>query len=119
MPDYLPKHSPGATVTYTTSAAVTGGQLLAITGDLLVAPTAGAGPVEGVAGRDAATGQEVPVRNGGVHLLVASANITANQRVQSAANGQVAPWAGTAPADVIGHATQPIASGATGRVRLY
>lgn len=125
MPDYLPKHSPGQQVTYTASAAIVGGQLVTITGDLLVGPTAGAGVVEGVATRDAAVGQAVNVRDGGIQLLVASAAIAAGQRVQSAANGQVAPFApaaaGLVSADVnvIGHATQPIAAGAAGRVRLY
>ncbi len=56
---------------------------------------------------------------GGIALLTASAAIAAGQRVQSAAAGAAAPWAGTAPADVIGHATEAIAAGAVGRVRLY
>lgn len=119
MADYLPKFSPGAVVTYVASAAVLGGQLVTISGNGTVAPTAGPGTVEGVAGRDAAVGQGVPVTAAAVHVLTASAAITAGQRVQSAAAGGVAPWAGTAAADVIGHATEAIASGAAGRVRLY
>lgn len=119
MADYLRKFAPGDTVTYGTSAAVTGGQLVTVSGNGLVAPTAGPGVVEGVASRDATSGQLVAVFCGGVHVLTASAAITAGQRVQSAAAGAVAPWAGTAPADVIGHATEAIAAGAAGRVRLY
>jgi hypothetical protein len=125
VPDYLPKHKPGDVVTYTASAAVTGGRLVTISGDLLVAQTGDGGTVEGVAGRDAATGQTVPVISGGVQLLTASVAITANQRVMAAANGAVQPWGPVAPAtvavaeNIIGHATQPIAAGAVGRVRLY
>lgn len=119
MADYLPKFSPGAVVTYGVTTAVTGGQLVTVSGNGTVAPTAGAGVVEGVAMRDAAVGQMTPVTAGGVQVLTASAAITAGQRVQSAAAGAVAPWAGTAAADVIGHATEAIASGAAGRVRLY
>lgn len=119
MPDVLPKHAPGQAVTRTAGAAITGGQLVTITGENTVSPTAGAGAVEGQASRDAAVGDILTVWAGGEVTLTASGAITAGQRVQSAAAGAVSTWAGTAPADVIGHATRGAASGAKVTVRLY
>ncbi len=126
MPDYLRKHGPGERVTYGTTAAVTGGQLVTISGNGTVAPTAGgASVVEGVAKRDAATGQVVTVESGGIAPLTASAAVAASGRVMPAASGAVQPYGPVAPATVadpahiIGHATEAIAAGAVGRVRLY
>ncbi len=91
-----------------------------------MAPTAGgADVVEGVASRDAATGQLVTVTRGGVAPLTASAAIAAAGRVMPAASGAVQPYGPVAPAtvadpvNIIGHATEAIAAGAVGRVRLY
>lgn len=42
MADYLPLFKPGQDITSTTSAAVTGGQLLVVSGSGTVAPTSGA-----------------------------------------------------------------------------
>lgn len=125
MPDVLPKHAPGQAVTRTAGAAITGGQLVTITGDNTVSPTAGAGAVEGQASRDAAVGDILTVWAGGEVILTAAAAITAGQRVQSAAAGQVAPWSAVAPAtapvaeNIIGHATRAAAAGAKVTVRLY
>ncbi len=111
MPDYLRKYAPGDRVTYSASAAITGGQLVTISGNGTVAPTAGGASVEGVATRDAATGQLVTVVSGGVAPLTASAAIGAGGRVMPAASGAVQPYGPVAPATVadpahiIGHAT--------------
>ncbi len=126
MPDYLRKYAPGDRVTYAASAAITGGQLVTISGNGTVSPTSGgADEVEGVATRDAATGQLVTVVSGGIPPLTASAAIGAGGRVMPAASGAVQPYGPVAPATVpdpahiIGHATEAIAAGAVGRVRLY
>ena len=93
MADYLPKFEPGEAVTFSASAAVTGGRLVAVSGDRTVAPAgADSAAVVGVAGFDAATGEDVTVftRAGGVHKLVASGAIAAGAKVISAADGEVA-----------------------------
>ncbi len=94
MADYTPFYSGGVTpFTATTSAAVTAGRVLEVSGDGTVAH-AGAGSVVavGVAASDAASGAKVtvwPLTNC-VHELSASGGITAAAGVVTAANGQVA-----------------------------
>ncbi len=126
MPDYLPKFTPGRDVTYVASAAVTGGQLVTPSGNGTVAPTAGgADPVQGVAMRDAAVGQRLTVTRLGEQMLKAAVAIAAGQRVMPAATGGVQPWGPVggatvaAPEHIVGHATEAIAAGAVGRVKLY
>ena len=101
MAGYLPRHDPGAKVTFTASADVTGGRLVALTGAYAVAHAgADSAAVVGVAGFDAKTGDEVTVytRASGVQRLVASAAITAGAKVISAASGKAATiGAGTNP----------------------
>ncbi len=81
--------------------------------------------MEGVAKRDAATGQLVTVESGGIAPLTASVAVAAGGRVMPAASGAVQPYGPVAPAtvadpaNIIGHATEAIAAGAVGRVRLY
>lgn len=97
MADYLPKFKPGQAVTFTASAAVTGGRLQAVTGNLTCADAgADSAAVIGVAGFDASTGESVTVftRAGGVHPLVASGAIAAGAKVISAAGGKVATVGG-------------------------
>ena len=93
MADYLPKFKPGAAVTFTASADVVGGRLVALTGNRTVGPAgADAATVLGVAGFDALSGESVTVylRPTGVHPLVASGAIVAGAKVISAAAGKVA-----------------------------
>lgn len=91
MADYLPLFKPGQDITSTTSAAVTGGQLLAVSGSGTVAPTAGATAAwVGVAAYDAASGARVAIHKGGVQRLTATGAIAAGDQVVSAANGTVA-----------------------------
>jgi hypothetical protein len=93
MADYLPKFKPGQAVTFTASAAVTGGRLVEVTGNRAVGPaTADAADVVGVAGFDGISGDPVTVytRAGGVHGLVASGAIAAGAKVISAAAGKIA-----------------------------
>lgn len=101
MPEHQPKFAPGATITRTTSAAVTGGQLLAVSGSGTVAPTAGATAAwVGVAGFDAASGALVTVYKGGVQRLIASGAVTAGDLVVPAANGAVSTLPAATVADV-------------------
>lgn len=92
MADYLPKFKPGQAVTLKASAAVTGGRLVAVTGNGTVGPAdADSAAVVGVAGFDAAIGEDVTVftRAGGVHRLTANGAIAAGVKVSSAATGKV------------------------------
>lgn len=93
MADYLPKFKPGQAVTFTATADVIGGRLVAITGNRSVGPAgADSAVVVGVAGYDAVAGDQVTVytRPGGVQALVASAAIAAGAKVISATAGKVA-----------------------------
>lgn len=94
MSDYLPRFKPGQAFTSTTSAAVTGGRVLAVSGAGTVAHAgAASAAVVGVAGFDAASGAKVTIFRGGVQRLVASAAITAGDQVITAAAGKVASLA--------------------------
>lgn len=89
MGDYLPKFKPGQSVTYKASAAITGGQLVEVSGNRTVAPAgADSAKVVGVAGFDAAIGDDVTVFDGGVQRLTASAPIAAGATVTAAAAGK-------------------------------
>ena len=102
MAAYLPKFKPGEAVTFTASADVTGGRLVAVTGDRTVGPAgADSAAVVGVAGFDAKSGERVTVftRAGGVHKLTASGAIAAGAKVSSAAAGAI---------QTVGATTNPI-----------
>ena len=90
--DYLPKFS-GASASFTASAAITGGRLVAVAGNRLVAQaSADSAAVVGVAAFDVVTGDPVTVytRPTGVHSLTASGAIEAGAKVISATAGKVA-----------------------------
>lgn len=99
MGDFTPIHKPGHAVTFTASAAVAGGQLVEVTGDLTVGPAgAGSAKVVGQAGHDAASGARVTVHTPGrvVSEATAAATIAAGNPLKSAAAGKVTPFtAGT------------------------
>lgn len=90
MADFLPKFKPGQSWTATTSASVTGGKLLAVSGDGTVAH-AGANSVAvvGVAAFDAASGDKVTIYSPKVATLVSSGTITAGDQVVAGAAGVV------------------------------
>lgn len=93
MADYTPVFSGGVLpVTFTTSGAVTGGQILAASATGTVAAAGAASAVwVGVAAHDAASGAKVavwPLANV-VHELVATGTITALDGVSSAASGGI------------------------------
>ena len=84
------------------SADVKKGQVVIISGDMTVAPTAAASDkVLGVAMFDAKTDEAVSVECEGLFKLTASAAITAGAQVESAAGGKVAT-VGETPVKVIG-----------------
>jgi predicted RecA/RadA family phage recombinase len=86
MSDYAPIYFPADRLPRTTSATVTKGQLLYVSGVDTVAPTSAAtGAWIGVAAHDAASGAQVVVYTEGVHELAASGSITAGDNVIPAA----------------------------------
>lgn len=121
MSDHLPRWAPHSARTFNASAAVTGGQLVVVSTVGRVAPTAGPGPIEGVAARDAAIDQDVKVFRGGDNHLTATGAIAINTRVVAGAAGTVVAYDDVThdAADVIGHTQEAIADGETGLVNLY
>jgi hypothetical protein len=102
--DYVPNFQPGAFVTYTAGAAITGGQVLRIsaTGKVVSPTTAASNATVGVACHDAASGAPVTVSRGGEQQPKATGAITAGTPVKSAAAGTVSAWvSGTDAADLI------------------
>lgn len=95
MGDYQPVYTGGAKpFTATTSGAVTGGNVLAQSGNGTVGVAGAASAiVVGVAAHDALSGGKVSVwpLEGVVHELVAANAITQGGGVQSGATGQVDP----------------------------
>jgi len=120
MAEYIPVRIPGQALVAPASATIVGGQVVAVSGSGTVAP-AGAASVAwlGVAGFDAASGDQVTVHAGGTQEVTASGAITAGAVVVTAANGQVAA-AGADPAlgTQVGIALTTAASGAKVRVQF-
>lgn len=117
MADHIPHFQPGAAITLATSAQVTGGQLLVVSGNDTVAPSsASSGAWIGVAAFDAANGAKVTVLSGCVSELAASGAIAAGSPVVAAASGAVAAiGAGTDYSAVVGIA---LSAAAGGKVRV-
>ena len=117
MAEYLPVYKPGQAITLKASASITGGQLVAVSGNGTVAP-AGADSTAwvGVAGFDAATNDNVTIFAGGVQSLTASGSITAGATVEAAAAGAVATSSGGTAETVVGVALSTAADGAKVRV---
>lgn len=92
MSDYTPVQNRGNELTLTAGAAVTGGQLLRITGVLTVSPAgANSAGTVGVAAFDAAVGEAVTVFvHVPIHETTASGTITAGQDLTTGPNGTVA-----------------------------
>ena len=119
MADYLPLYLPGQELTSTTSAAVTGGELLVVTGPGTVARSAAANAAWlGVAAHDAANGARVTVHTGGVQRLTATGGINAGDIVVAAANGTVATNAAPGAGQQVGVALTTVANGAVVEVKM-
>lgn len=109
--DYAPIFKPGQAFTRVTSAPVTAGQLLSVSGNDTVAPTIAADAAWlGVAAFDAASGVEVTVLCGGVHELGATGAIAAGANVVGAAAGTVATVGAGTAFQVVGIALAAAAS---------
>lgn len=114
MSDYIPMYEPAHRLSLPVSAAVTGGQVLVISGNRTVAPSSAAsGAWIGIAAHDQATvGGLVTILRPGVHDLAASGSIAAGARVCAAAAGAVADFAsGTDFSQVLGKAISPASGG--------
>lgn len=120
MTEYLPVLKPGLAPTLKASAAITGGQLVVVSGSGTVAPSSAATHLwVGVASNDAATNDNITVFSSGVQSLTAVGAITAGQLVEPAAGGGVAPHTnGTNDFNVVGLALSTAANGAKVRVRF-
>jgi len=120
MPDTLPIYKAGVSPVYTASAAITGGQLLAVTGSGTVGPAAAGAPsCVGIAAFDCAAGDRVTIHAGGVQrILAAAGGVTAGDVVAAGAAGTVAPiGAGTFTAK-IGIALTTAAAGAVAEIQM-
>ncbi|MFE3196257.1 capsid cement protein [Nocardia sp. NPDC059240] len=117
MPEYAAIFKPAEAFSRITSAAVTGGQLVIVSGNDTIAPSSAASSAWlGVAANDAAFGDVVTVLTGGVHELAASGAIAAGARVLPAAGGAVADiGSGTDYSQVVGIA---LAAASGGKVRV-
>jgi hypothetical protein len=116
MPDYTPVNEPDR-ISLTASAAITGGQLLSVSGVNTVAPAASAGCVIGVAAYDAASGTRVTVlERDMVHQTTTTNGVTAGD-VLIAGTGGVVETASTSAsaAAVIGVALNTAAALAKAR----
>lgn len=94
MSDYTPRFTPGQVITMTTSGAVTGGDILVVSGNGTVAKASTLANISyvGVAGHDAASGAKVAVHTcSPVHKSIADGAITAGDLITSTntANRQV------------------------------
>lgn len=112
MADYTPIRKPGADLPIVTSAAVTAGQLVFVSGEQTVAPTSAATAAWiGVAAFDAALGAKVTVHAGGVHELKSTGAIVAGANVVAAAGGSVATVGSATIDQVVGVALGAAAGG--------
>lgn len=120
MPDTLPIYKPGVSPVYTASAAITGGQLLEVTGSGTVGP-AGAASTKcvGVAAFDCASGDRVTIHAGGVQRIVAATGgVAAGDIVSAGAAGTVAPIGVGAFGTKIGLALTAAAAGAVAEIQM-
>lgn len=101
MSDFTPRHKPGHAVTFIASAAVTGGQLVEVTGDMQIGPAAaGSQKLVGQPGHDAPAGETVTIHTPGktITTAVAATAVAAGDPVKAAAGGKVAKFVvGTDP----------------------
>lgn len=112
MADYTPLFKPGQAVTRQASAAITGGQMVVVTGSGTVGPSAGASAAfAGVAAFDAASGDQVTIYAGGVQRPTASGAITAGDIVTTAAAGRVITNAAPGAGQQVGIALSTAADG--------
>jgi hypothetical protein len=121
MAEYLPLHDEGP-ITRAASAAITGGQLLAVSGSGTVAPTSAATAAwVGVAGFDAVAGDNVTVwaGDGAARIVAGTGGVTAGVLVEAAAGGTVVTHTnGTLDVNIVGLALNTAVAGALVEVQL-
>lgn len=120
MAEYQPLFNPGKAYTRQTSGAVTGGQLVVISGSgTVAASTVATHSWLGVAAFDAASGANVTVFSEGVQRLVATGSITAGSNVEAATAGTVAAHTnGTNDQNILGVALTTVTTGQLVEVSL-
>lgn len=102
---------PGGSPTFTASAGVTSGQLVAVTGPRTAGPAAADSTKWiGTASTDAATGEQFAVLVGGVQRISVSAAVTAGAQVEATAAGTVATAAAPEVGTVVGLAISTAAA---------
>lgn len=103
MADYSPLHK-GFTFTRTTSATVTGGQLVRVSGSGTVANVSAASDDWlGVAAHDAGSGEAVSVECGGIQRVLASGTVTQGDLVHGNTAGTVVTHTnGTGDVNIVG-----------------
>lgn len=105
MPEFNAVYKSGDAIPRVTSAAVTGGQVVIVSGSNTVAPSSAASAsVIGVAAFDAASGETVTVISDGVYNLGATGSISAGNKVTGSTAGTVAAHSGTNYSTIIGTA---------------
>ncbi len=119
MGEYVPYKFPGDSFGLTASAAITGGQLVEVTGNMTGGPAGALSTkVVGVASNDAASGAAIALFREGIQWLTATGAIAAGDQVCCAAGGTVQTIGANSAFTVIGVALEAIANGASGRVSL-
>jgi len=119
MADYSPLYKPGQNITRQASAAVTGGQLVVVSGSGTVAPSSAASAAwVGVAAFDAASGADVTISKSGVQRLVAVGAIAAGDIVVAAAGGGVATNAAPGAGQQVGVALTAAANGVRAEIDM-
>jgi len=121
MAEYLPLHDEGP-ITRSASAAITGGQLLYVSGSGTVAPTTVATPAwVGVAGFDANPNDNVTVWSDDVQRCIAGAGgVTAGSLVEASAAGTVVNQAATGalPGNAVGLALTTAAANVLAEIQF-
>lgn len=92
MADHLLKFKPGQSVTFKATTAITGGQVVEVTGNRTVGVASAAASTKaiGTTGHDAAIGDDVIVHVGApIDTMVTSAAVTAGSNVEASTAGKV------------------------------
>lgn len=112
MAQRVPVFDSGLSYTRQASAAITGGQLVEVTGPGTVGPAAASSTKWlGTAAFDAAVGEQVTVHKGGVQRCNASGAVAAGDMVAAAASGAVATSATPSAGQQVGVAISTAANG--------
>jgi hypothetical protein len=119
MAEYLPIYKPGQALTLKASAAVTGRQVVAVSGVNTVGPAGAASTAAvGVAAFDAGINDNVTIYAGGVQEVIASGAITAGSPVICGAAGTVVASATPPAGQQVGVALTTAADAAVVRVQF-